>query len=124
MIRVNHKNGCLSFTACGFDFDVDAVKAIPAWSPKLEKGSDVKSTIYGLLAVALLTGPLAAQATLVKSSTLEGVKIFGTTYNVTFLAGLQCCYNCVAGAYVTAYVWAIDVAACGACGKCRIKRLA
>jgi len=43
----------------------------------------MKSRIYGLLAATLLTGPMAAQATLV-SATLEGVQIFGSTYNVTF----------------------------------------
>jgi PEP-CTERM motif len=47
-------------------------------------GSDMKSIIYGLLGVALLAGPMTAQAALVSSSTLEGVKIYGITYDVTF----------------------------------------
>jgi hypothetical protein len=44
----------------------------------------MKSSIYGLLAGALLAGPMSAQATLISSSTLEGVRILDDKYNVTF----------------------------------------
>jgi hypothetical protein len=44
----------------------------------------MKTKILGLLAVALLAGPLAANAALVSSNPLQGVTIAGKVYDVTF----------------------------------------